>query len=332
MAKILVTGADGFIGSHLVERLVSQGHSVTAFCMYNSRGSLGWLDHSDTEIRGSFKPILGDIRDQAMVERALHGVEVVYHLAALIGIPYSYVAPDSYVATNVQGTLNLLRAARAASVDCFIHTSTSEVYGTAQSIPISESHPLVGQSPYAASKIGADQLALSFFFSFGLPVTVLRPFNTYGPRQSQRAVIPTIIQQLLTDRHTVCLGSVHTTRDFTYVDDTVEGFLCASASSHSRGETINLGTGFEISIADTAKEIATLMGVELILKSEDPQRLRPLKSEVGRLCSDNSRARTMIGWEPKLAGIDGLRHGLAATIEWFSDPRVLGKSRNDYVL
>lgn len=321
MANVLITGADGFIGSHLTERLVRDGHSVSAFCWYNSLGSLGWLDHSPAEVQSEIRPILGDIRDSYILDSATRGVDIIFHLAALIGIPYSYEAPDSYISTNVHGTHNLLRAARNADVGCFVQASTSEVYGSAQFIPISEDHPLVGQSPYAASKIAADQLALSYHFSFNLPVTVLRPFNTFGPRQSQRAVIPTIIHQLLSGQGVVHLGAVHTTRDFTYVEDTVNGFVCAASADHARGATINLGTGFEISIADTAREIAALMGTELKLEPQDPQRLRPASSEVDRLCSDNSRARTTLKWEPQFHQKDGLRTGLMATIDWFRSNR-----------
>lgn len=320
-AEVLVTGADGFIGSHLVEALVRQGRSVRALVAYNSLGSWGWLDRSPTDVRDSVEVIAGDVRDpQAMME-ALAGCEAVLHLAALIAIPYSYTAPSSYVETNVLGTLNLLQAARAAGVRRFVHTSTSEVYGSAQYVPIDERHPLVGQSPYAASKIGADQMAIAFHASFGVPVVVLRPFNTYGPRQSARAVIPTVITQVIAGRRTVHLGATTTTRDFTYVEDTVAGFLAALDTPQCEGLTINLGTGYEISIENLVLQIGDVMGAELTIASTQ-ERLRPANSEVERLCSDNALASSVLGWSPRLAGLEGLREGLRRTTTWFSDETV----------
>lgn len=324
--KILVTGADGFIGSHLAETLVRAGHDVRAFVFYNAFDSRGWLDHADVEIRRSLDIFSGDVRDPHGVKQAMRGCDVVMHLAALIGIPYSYHAPDNYVDTNVKGTLNVLQAARELGVHKVIHTSTSEVYGSAQAVPIDEHHRLHAQSPYAATKVAADQLALSFHASFGLPVVVLRPFNTYGPRQSARAVIPAIVTQLAAGAPRVILGSLHPTRDFTYIEDTVRAFAAAIDAAAAVGEVINLGTGHEISIGDTARLIANIMGRRIDIATDD-KRVRPAASEVDRLCADNSKARRLLGWEPGHAGLDGLRHGLQKTVVWFSDQANLARYR-----
>lgn len=314
--RILVTGADGFIGSHLTEELVRHGLNVKAFVYYNSFNSWGWLDHSPKEIRNELEVFAGDIRDPHGIKKAMEGCDVVLHLAALIAIPYSYHSPDTYVDTNIKGTLNVLQAARELEVEKVVHTSTSEVYGTAKFVPITEEHPLQGQSPYSASKIGADQLALSFYSSFGLPVSIIRPFNTYGPRQSARAVIPTIITQLASGKRTIQLGSLHPTRDFNYVKDTVRGFLAVAQSDKSVGEVINIGSNFEVSIGETAKIIAELMGSEIEILTDD-QRIRPAKSEVERLWADNTKAKELLGWEPVYGGLEGFKRGLAETIEWF---------------
>lgn len=321
-----MTGADGFIGSHLAERLVRDGHDVRAMVIYNSLDSWGWLDSAPHEVLSQIEIFPGDIRDSALMMTAVSGCDAVLHLAALIAIPYSYVAPDLYVQTNIQGTLNLLNAARAAGVSRFVHTSTSEVYGTARYVPMDENHPLQGQSPYSASKIGADQLANSFFTSFGLPVVTVRPFNTFGPRQSARAVIPTIISQLAAGKMEVQLGSLDPTRDFTFVSDTAAGFAAALTSNSGVGEVINLGAGFEVSIGETFASIASVMGSDAIAV-EDPARLRPEKSEVERLYSNNSKAKELLGWTPRLTGLEGFREGLALTAEWFMNPENLLRYR-----
>ncbi|MEK9702701.1 MAG: NAD-dependent 4,6-dehydratase LegB, partial [Deltaproteobacteria bacterium] len=293
MKRVLITGADGFIGSHLTELLIREGYDVRALVLYNSFNSWGWLDHCAEDVKGQFEVFAGDVRDPHGVRQAMKDCDAVLHLAALIAIPYSYHSPDTYVDTNIKGTLNVLQAARDLEVQRVIHTSTSEVYGTARFVPITEEHPLQGQSPYSASKIGADQLALSFHASFQTPVCVIRPFNTYGPRQSTRAVIPTIISQLAGGLHQVKLGATHPTRDFNYVADTVSGFLAALRSESGIGEVINLGSNFEISIGETAETIAELMGVKMeVLKEE--QRLRPEKSEVERLWADNTKAKNLL--------------------------------------
>jgi NAD dependent epimerase/dehydratase len=327
--KILVTGADGFIGSHLTETLIRSGHDVRPFVYYNSFNSWGWLDHSDDDIKNDLDVFSGDIRDPNGVRVAMEGCDAVLHLAALIAIPYSYHSPDSYVDTNIKGTLNVLQAAKDHGVSKIIHTSTSEVYGTAQFVPINELHPLQGQSPYSATKIGADQLAMSFYNSFGSPVTIIRPFNTYGPRQSARAVIPTIITQLLKGNNLIKLGAVSPTRDFNYVSDTVNGFIAALESQGTNGEVINLGSNFEISIGDIAILIAEIMQTEISIES-DEARLRPEKSEVERLLADNSKALNTLNWQPEFAGKDGLKKGLGKTIEWFSQPGNLSAYKSDY--
>ena len=324
VSKVLVTGAGGFIGSHLVERLVADGAEVRAFVEYDSRGSWGRLDEAAPEVIDAVEIIAGDIRDSHAVRQAMSGCDTVLHLAALIGIPYSYLPPESYVDTNVTGTLNIVQAATDLGVARVVHTSTSEVYGTAQYVPIDETHPLNPQSPYAATKVGADQIALSYGRSFGTPVTVIRPFNTYGPRQSARAVIPTIITQLAahdpaSGPATIRLGATAPTRDFTYVGDTVAGFLAAAKSDRAVGEVVNIGTNFEISVGDTACTIAELMGVRIEIETEDT-RLRPDASEVERLWCNNAKAAELIGWQHSHAGLEGFRRGLEATIGWFAKP------------
>ncbi len=323
MKKILVTGADGFIGSHLIESLVRGGHDVRAFVLYNSFNSWGWLDTCDPDVKGRFEVFAGDIRDPHGVRTAMKDCEAVLHLAALIAIPYSYHSPDTYVETNVKGTLNVVQAARDLSVAKVVHTSTSEVYGTARFVPITEEHPLQGQSPYSASKIGADQIAMSFYSSFGTPVTVLRPFNTYGPRQSARAVIPTIITQIASGKRSINLGSLHPTRDFSFVKDTVAGFEAALASEKATGEVINLGSGFEISIGDLSSVIAEKMGAKVEIAA-DAKRQRPEKSEVDRLLADAGKAERLLGWKPRYGGLEGFKRGLGETIAWFKDPSNLG--------
>ncbi len=309
--RVLVTGADGFIGSHLTERLVAEGADVRAFCLYNSRGSAGWLDDVDAATRSAIDFRLGDIRDARFVAAASEGIEVVFHLAALIAIPYSYVAPQSFIDTNVSGTLHALEAARDAGVRRFIQTSTSEVYGTPETLPIRETHPLAAQSPYAASKVAADQLALAFSRSFEVPVVVLRPFNTYGPRQSDRAVLPTMLRQLMAGREEVRLGRLDPRRDLTFVADTVDGFVRAATAPDIDGEVIQLGTGRSESIGELFAMACSLLGVEA-RAVEDPTRVRPDASEVLVLQSDPSRARERLGW----SSTTDLEAGMRATIEW----------------
>ena len=317
--KVLVTGADGFIGSHLTEHLVASGVDVRAFVYYNSFNSWGWLDETDPRTKQSLDVFAGDIRDPHGVRTAMQGCDVVLHLAALIAIPYSYHSPDTYVDTNIKGTLNVVQAARELGVQRVVHTSTSEVYGTARFVPITEAHPLQGQSPYSASKIGADQMALSFHASFETPVAVIRPFNTYGPRQSARAVIPTIITQIAAGQRQIKLGAIHPTRDFNHVQDTVRGFVAVAECDAAIGQVINVGSNYEVSVGDTASLIADLMGREVEFTS-DEQRLRPAGSEVERLWADNTLARELAGWAPEFAGLDGLRRGLRNTIDWFGAP------------
>ena len=316
--KILVTGADGFIGSHLVERLVKLGHKVKAFTFYNFRGSKGWLDTLDIKLLKNLDLVSGDIRDYNFLEKQTKGFDAVYHLAALISIPYSYCSPKSYIDTNIIGTYNVLQSSQKNNISKTIITSTSEVYGTAQSVPINEHHSLNAQSPYAATKIGADQLALSFYKSFNLPVGILRPFNTFGPRQSARAVIPTIISQLISKNKSIRIGNLSPKRDFTFVEDTVQAFVLALKKNIS-GEVINIGSRFEFSI----------QGILDIFKKDfnydfkvviDKNRIRPKKSEVFRLLASDIKARKLLHWEPKYKGIIGFKKGLKKTIEWFSNP------------
>ena len=327
--KVLVTGADGFIGSHLTETLVRRGYDVRAFVLYNSFNTWGWLDVCAADVAGKFEVFSGDVRDPHGVKKAMEGCDAVLHLAALIGIPYSYHSPDTYVDTNVKGTLNILQAARELNVQKVVHTSTSEVYGTAIFVPITEDHPLQGQSPYSASKIGADQMAFSFYSSFETPVAIIRPFNTYGPRQSTRAVIPTIITQIAAGKKQIQLGATTPTRDFTFVEDTVEGFIKALHSEDVIGKVTNLGSGFEISIGQTASTIASLMGVAIEFTT-DSQRIRPEKSEVERLFASYTRAEKRMGWSPSFGGEDGFQKGLKKTIEWFSDPNNLARYKTNH--
>ncbi|MDQ0567359.1 SDR family NAD(P)-dependent oxidoreductase [Erythrobacter citreus] len=317
--RILVTGADGFIGSHLVEHLVGLGADVRAFVYYNSFNSWGWLDHSAPQVKQAIDVFAGDIRDPNGVRTAMRDCDVVMHLAALIAIPFSYHSPDSYVDTNVKGTLNIVQAARDLGVERVVHTSTSEVYGTAKFVPITEEHPLQGQSPYSASKIGADQIAQSFYLSFGTPVTTIRPFNAYGPRQSARAVIPTIITQIANGEDEIRLGATHPTRDFNYVADTVRGFCSVAQSERALGEVVNIGSNYEISIGETAQLIAEKMGRDIRIVSDD-HRLRPEKSEVERLWASNAKAAELVGWAPEYGTRDGFGRGIEETIEWFTHP------------
>lgn len=309
--KVLVTGAGGFIGSHLTEKLVEEGAEVRALVHYHALGTWGWLDASP--MRDQIEVVAGDVADRDSVRSAAQGREIIFHLAALIGIPYSYHAPASYVRTNLEGTLNILQAARELEIARVVHTSTSEVYGTALYVPIDENHPLQGQSPYSASKIAADKMAEAFYLSFNVPVVTVRPFNTFGPRQSARAVIPTIITQCLTGKQ-VRLGNLHPTRDLNFVVNTVEGFLLAAAKPEAIGKTLNLGSGREISIGDLAQLIAQMTGRTINIQSE-AIRLRPEKSEVGRLLADNTLAQQILGWQPRVS----LEDGLGRTIEWMEE-------------
>jgi NAD dependent epimerase/dehydratase len=321
----VVTGADGFIGSHLVETLVERGCRVTAFCYYNSFDSRGWLDAVPAGIVDQVDVLMGDVRDPNGVRTALAGAEVVFHLAALIGIPYSYHSPDSYVDTNVRGTLNVLNAARGFGLERVVVTSTSEVYGTARYVPIDEAHTLQGQSPYSASKIGADKIAESFYRSFDLPVVTVRPFNTYGPRQSARAVIPTIITQLLAGHGELHLGSVHPVRDLTFVGDIAAGFVSVGGCDAAVGREVNLGSGEGISVGDLAQLLMSITRSEAKVVS-DEKRVRPPKSEVGQLIADTSLARTLVGWAPQVS----LPDGLARTVEWFEANQ--GRYRPGYTI
>jgi len=320
--RALVTGADGFIGSHLTEMLCEQDYQVKALSQYNSFNDWGWLEN--VGCKDDIEVLNGDIRDPHYCKHITKDVDVIFHLAALIAIPYSYVAPDSYVDTNIKGTLNICQAARENGVKRVIHTSTSEVYGTAQYVPIDEKHPLQPQSPYSATKIAADAMAMSFFNAFELPVTIARPFNTYGPRQSARAVIPTIITQIMNGKKKIMLGDVSPTRDFNYVEDTCRGFIALAKNDQSVGETVNIGSNFEISVGDTLNLIKELMGsdVEFIT---DEQRLRPEKSEVFRLWCDNTKIKELTGFEPKF----DIREGLQRTIDWFSSPDKLSMYKSD---
>lgn len=318
---VLVTGADGFIGSHLTEHLLAKGYKVRALAQYNSFNNWGWLEGIKSE---RLEVVCGDVRDSDFCRLLCEGCGTVFHLAALIAIPYSYVAPDSYVDTNIKGTLNMCQAAKAASVDRIIVTSTSEVYGTALQVPIAETHPRQPQSPYSATKIGADAIAESFYKAFGLPVVIARPFNTYGPRQSARAIIPTIIGQIAAGERRIKVGDLSPTRDFNYVDDTCRGFIALAEAEGIEGRNINIATGTEISMADTLRLIARLMDadVEYVV---DQQRIRPSKSEVRRLCGDNSLITSLTPWRPEVSIEEGLRR----TIEWFCDPTNLAKYKTD---
>lgn len=318
--KVFVTGAGGFIGSHLTETLVRKGYDVRAMVHYNALGKKGWLDHIDQDVKNKLDIVAGDIRDITFVRRAAEGCDGIFHLAALIGIPYSYVNPESYIDTNVKGTMNVLECARDLGISKVIHTSTSEVYGTAQYVPIDEKHPLQGQSPYSASKIGADQMALAYYGSFETPVVTVRPFNTFGPRQSMRAVIPTIITQLLNGDQ-VKIGAITPTRDFSLVDDTVSGFITAFECQNKDllGQVVNLGSGFEVTIGETIDLVGEILGKtpEVITEQE---RQRPEKSEVNRLFADNSKSAELMNWKPEYAGKEGFKRALAKAVEWYSQP------------
>ncbi len=332
MKKILVTGADGFIGSHLVEFLLKKGFKVKAFCFYNSFGSKGWLDNLDKNLKKNIEFVMGDIRDSICVRKASKDCNEIYHLAALIAIPYSYEAPASYVDTNIHGTLNIMEAAKDFNIEKIIHTSTSETYGTAQFVPITESHPLVGQSPYAASKIGADQIALSYWRSFNIPVSVIRPFNTFGPRQSARAVIPTIISQILNKSNSIKLGSLTPTRDFNYVTDICAAFHAIGESSNTTGKVINASSKFEISIGDTVNLIKELMNSDKKIICDD-KRLRPENSEVNRLFGDNSLLLKLTDWSPEYIGVDGFKKGLIKTIDWLIENKNhIGYQNKDFTI
>lgn len=320
--RVLVTGADGFIGSHLTELLVQEGYQVRALSQYNSFNNWGWLE--DVSCRDQIEIVSGDVRDPFYCRQIAKDIDIVFHLAALIAIPYSYAAPDSYVDTNVKGTLNICRAALDNGVKRVIHTSTSEVYGSAQYVPIDEKHPLQPQSPYSASKIAADAMAMSFFNAFDLPLTIARPFNTYGPRQSARAVIPTIISQIASGAKSIKLGDVSPTRDFNYVADTCRGFVALARCDKAIGETVNIGSNFEITVGDTLHLIRELMGSDVEFQVEQ-QRLRPEKSEVTRLWCDNGRIHELTGFVPAF----DLRAGLQNTIEWFTRPENLKKYKAD---
>ncbi len=325
--KILITGSEGFIGSHLVERLVRSGYQVNCFVQYNSFGNFGWIDTLDKQIKKNVKIFQGDLRDLQTIKVASKGVKVILNLASLIGIPYSYISPKSYIDTNVTGTMNVLQAAIDNQVEKVIHTSTSEVYGSAQYIPIDELHPIIGQSPYSASKIGADNIALSFYHSFNIPVTIIRPFNAYGPRQSLRAVIPTIISQLINNKSNLKIGSLNTTRDFNYVQDLTYAFELSIKNEKSTGEIINIGSGFEISIKKLIKEIAQLMNKEVNIIS-DKKRVRPINSEVNRLLACNKKAKKILKWKPQHSGILGLRRGLLDTIDWFKNNNEINQEKS----
>jgi NAD dependent epimerase/dehydratase len=322
--KVLVTGADGFIGSHLVEELLNEAQSVKAFCYYNSFNSLGWLDSLPKEKLSNINVVTGDIRDSGSVRYAAKEVDVIFHLAALIAIPYSYYSPESYVDTNIKGTLNVLQACKDFSVERILVTSTSEVYGTAKYVPIDELHPKQGQSPYSATKIGADHIAESFYRSFNCPVSIVRPFNTYGPRQSARAVIPTIITQLLAGSTTIKLGSLHPTRDLLFVKDTVRGFLSIAKSEKTIGEEINIATTDEITVGDLAQKLINRINPKAEIVTDD-LRLRPTKSEVERLCGSNIKIKSLTDWTPEFS----LDQGLDATIKWFTDPANLSRYKSN---
>lgn len=329
--KILVTGAEGFIGSHVVEELIAGGHEVTALYHYNATGQIGWLSELDKLSNDQLRIVAGDVRDAAQMDNVVSSVNAICHLAALIGIPYSYSAPDSYFQTNVMGTLNLLNSARRFGIERFIQTSTSEVYGTAKITPMSEAHPLNAQSPYAASKVAADSLALSYYYSFDTPVTVIRPFNTYGPRQSNRAVIPALASQFVSNASEIHVGNTDSVRDFTFVLDTARAFSLAVDSRAAIGETINLGTGFEVSVGDIISILQEVTGTYVPVV-EDARRIRPAKSEVMRLISDNSKAKELLGWQPSFMGMSGFREGIAKYIDWLSQRPGLTRGPHHYAV
>ncbi len=325
--KIFITGADGFIGSHLVERLIFQGHEVKALAQYNSFNNYGWLEDLDSKAKNNFEKHLGDIRDFSQISNLMKGCDIVFHLASLIGIPYSYIAPQSYIDTNITGTLNVIQSARDNEITKIIHTSTSEVYGTAQFVPINEKHPLNGQSPYSASKIAADQIAYSFYSSYKTPISICRPFNTYGPRQSMRAVIPNIIIQLINGNTKVKLGNINTTRDFNYIKDTVSGFISIMENEESIGEVFNIGSNYEIAISDVFKIISKKMKLDVEVEV-DKNRIRPALSEVERLWADNSKAIEYLRWRPEYNEFSGFERGIEETLNWFSNPANISKYNN----
>jgi len=322
--KVLVTGADGFIGSHLTEALVRDGYTVRAMVMYNSFGHWGWLDRSPDNIKKELEIVAGDVRDREFVMKTVAGVDCIFHLASLISIPYSYRAAESFIDTNIKGTMNLLTAAREHGIEKFFHTSTSEIYGTALKVPIDEHHPVNAQSPYAATKIAADSLAESFYRSFKLPVTIIRPFNTYGPRQSARAIIPTVITQLAVGKKEIKLGALTPGRDFTFVADTVKAYLAAARAENITGETVNIGFGKDIPVGELAVKIAGLMNKEIAIV-EDKERLRPENSEVQRLVCDRVKAGQLLGWSPEIP----LEQGLKETIAWFTNEKNLAGYKTD---
>ena len=314
--RILITGSEGFIGSHVVEKFIKEGNNVNCFVQYNSFGNIGWLDHLDIKIKKKIKIYFGDLRDLETIKYSAKNCDAVVHLASLIGIPYSYVAAKSYIQTNVIGTMNILQTCLDLKIKKLIHTSTSEVYGTAQYTPMDENHPIVGQSPYSATKIAADNLALSYYYSFNLPVTILRPFNTFGPRQSLRAVIPSIISQIINNKKEIKLGSTTPSRDFNYVEDIANAYYLALLNDKSVGEIINIGSGFEITIKELIKEISILMNKQISV-SIDNKRKRPSKSEVYQLIANNKKAKKILNWQPKYTGKKGLLLGLKKTIKWY---------------
>ena len=327
--NILITGAEGFIGSHLTEHLVQRNYNVKALCLYNSFNSWGWLDHIDHSITKDIEIVLGDIRDPKIIDDSIKNIDVVIHLASLIAIPHSYHSPYSYLETNVLGTLNIMESCLKHNISSIIHTSTSEVYGDATRMPISEKTLPYAKSPYAATKIGADQIAQSYYSTYDLPVSIIRPFNTYGPRQSNRAIIPTIITQLMSDSSRIRLGSTYPTRDFSYILDTVRGFECAINNSRAIGEIVNIGSGYEISISDTINMLCKITDKypKIIV---DKNRVRPKKGEVYRLKANNRKAKDILKWEPRYRGKAGLYKGLTETVNWFSDLNNLKKYKIDH--
>ena len=326
--KIFVTGASGFIGSHLVEKLANNGHKVIALVPYNVENSWGWIDSFDKKIKKKINVVSGDITDQDLILKETKKCDIIFHLAALISIPYSYKSPRSYMSTNIMGTLNILEAGKINKAKKIVITSTSEVYGSAQYIPIDEKHPLNAQSPYAASKIAADQISLSYFKSFNLPITIIRPFNTFGPRQSQRAAIPTIISQILNNKKTIKLGNLKSSRDFTLVHDTVNGFIKTINNKKCIGQVINLGTGSHFTIKETVKIISKILNKKITIEL-DKKRIRPTKSEVDRLLSKNNKSKKILNWKPKYSGKTGFYKALEITIKWFKDPKNLKLYKSD---
>jgi NAD dependent epimerase/dehydratase len=325
--KIFITGADGFIGSHLVEELIYKGYEIKALAQYNSFNNYGWLEDLDSKVKNNFEKHLGDVRDFSQISNLMKDCDIVFHLASLIGIPYSYTAPQSYIDTNITGTLNVIQSARDNDIEKIIHTSTSEVYGTAQFVPITEKHPLNGQSPYSASKIAADQIAYSFYSSYNTPVSICRPFNTYGPRQSMRAVIPNIIIQLINGNTKVKLGNINTTRDFNFIKDTVSGFIAVMKNEESIGDVFNIGSNYEIRISDVLKVISSKMKLDTQVEV-DKKRIRPEISEVERLWADNSKAIKKLNWVPEYSNLSGFEKGIEETLYWFSDPKNICKYNN----